>query len=133
MIGLHILIKLHFAKTINDTQLSRVHTCILITSPGCILIQKFPKLFDSETLGHAKNFVLSSATDATITPVISEGRSCPFAMKDHVEKEVRKVCSLGVLQPCTNAIIDWANPHVVPWKKNGKVGFAVTYEKSTNQ
>ena len=129
LIGLDILDNLHFAISINDTQLNRVHTCIPETSPGSILKQKFQKLFDSDTLGYAKNFVLSSAIDATITPVISKARPLPFAMKDHVEKEVKKFCSLGVLEPCSNADIDWASPHVVSWRKNGKFGFAVTCEK----
>ena len=106
LIGLDILDKLHFAISINDTQLNRVHTCIPETSPGSILKQKFQKLFDSDTPGHAKNFVLSSAIDATITPVISKARPLPFAMKGDVEKEGKKLCSLGVLEPCTNADID---------------------------
>ena len=42
-------------------------------------------------------------------------------MKNHVEKEVKKLCSLGVLQPCTNANIDWASPHVVSWRKKEKI------------
>ena len=128
MIDLDILDKLHFAISTNVTQLNRVPTCIPETSPRSMLRQKFQKLFDSDTLGHAKNFVLSSAIDATITPVISKARPLPFAMKDHVETEVKKLCSLGVLQPCTNADIDWASPHVVSWRKKEKFGFAVTCE-----
>ena len=88
LIGLDILDKLHFAISINDTQFNRVSTCIPETSPGSILKQKFQKLFYSGTLGHAKNFVLSSAIDATITPVVSKAHPLPFAMKDHFEKEV---------------------------------------------
>ena len=65
--------------------------------------------------------VLSSAIDETITPLISKARPLLFTMKDHVEKEVIKLCSLGVLQPCTNADFDWASPHVVSWRENGKI------------
>ena len=101
--------------------MNRVHTCIPETIPGCILKQKFPKLLDSDTLGHAKTFVLSSAIDATITPVSSKATPLPYAMKEHVEKEVKKLSSLVVLQPCTTADIDWASPHVVSWRKNGKI------------
>ena len=106
LIGFDILDNLNFLISIKDTQLNRVHICIPETSPRSILKQKFRKLFDSDTLGHAKNFVLSSAIDATITPVISKAHHLPFAMKDHVEKEVEKLCSLCVLQPCTSASLE---------------------------
>ena len=120
-IGFDIPDKLKLAILINDTRLSRVHTCIRKTGPECILKQKFPKLFDSDTLGHAENFVLSSANDEPISPNNSKARFLPFAMEDHIEKECKKVCSLGVLQPCTNADNDWASPHVVSWRKNGSL------------
>ena len=39
LIVFDILDKLQYAKSITDTQLNRVHTCIPATSPGCILPQ----------------------------------------------------------------------------------------------
>ena len=130
LIGLDILDKLHFAISINDTQLNRVHTCIPETSPGSILKQKFQKLFDSDTLGHAKNFVLSSAIDATITPVISKARPFPFAMKDHVEKEDKKNFVHWVfLNPVTMPISIGLVLMLFHGEKMEKFGFAVTCEK----
>ena len=121
LIGRGLRDKLQFAISINDTRLNPVHTCIPETRPGCILEQKFPKLFDSDTPCQAKNFLLSSAIDETITPVISKTRPLPFAMKDHVEKEGKQFCSLVVFQRCNKVDIDSASRHVASWrKKNGK-------------
>ena len=64
---------------------------------------------------------LSSAIDATNTPVISKASLVRFAMKDYVEVELKRLCSLVDFKPCTNAYIDWASPHVVSWRKNGKI------------
>ena len=135
LIGLDILDKLHFAISINHTQLNRVHTCIPETNPGCFFKQKFPKLFGSDTLGHAKNFVLSSAIDATIIPVILKARPLPFAMKTMSRRKLKN-------------LVYWVSFNPVPMlisiglvlmsccfmkKKTERLGSAKTCEKKTKR
>ena len=80
-------------------------------------LAKHPKLVDDK-LGRIP-VMYKMKTDPTVTPVIRPPRKIPYAMRNEVEKELKRMVKIGVITPTTEPA-PWVSSMVATRKKNGK-------------
>lgn len=94
------------------------------------IIKEFPNVFSQEIgtfkLGKGKLYLKDGVKPIYFTP-----RPLPFAIKEKVEKEIKKLVELKVLEPVKFS--DWGTPIVPVLKKNGEVRLCGDYKVTLNQ
>ena len=83
-----------------------------------ILQEKYSNVFKN-TLGKCTKKKVSIHLRDEVSPVFSNARPVPFAIKQKVQDELKRLVDMGVLQKIDYS--DWAAPIVVVNKPNGKV------------
>lgn len=94
------------------------------------LREKFPEVFRT-TPGVVRNFEAKIAIDPNATPVFCKARSMPFATKEAVSEELRKLESQGILKKVTAS--KWATPIVPVPKRGGGIRICGDYKVTINQ
>ncbi|KAF2905830.1 hypothetical protein ILUMI_00336, partial [Ignelater luminosus] len=95
------------------------------------LKKKFKSVFDlhrGKILGHEVKLVFR---DENVTPIFCKARPVPYAIKDAVEKELKRLVHTGVLKPVTSS--EWASPVVVVPKPNGSIRICANFKISINR
>ena len=87
---------------------------IRISEPISNLLQKYQEVFSDE-IGTYKGGKVSIHIDLAATPRFCKPRPLPFAMKEKVEDELRKLQDQGVIEPVKYS--RWAAP-IVPVLKH---------------
>ncbi|KAF2887659.1 hypothetical protein ILUMI_18514, partial [Ignelater luminosus] len=95
------------------------------------LKKKFKSVFDlhrRKILGHEVKLVFR---DENVTPSFCKARPVPYAIKDAVEKELKRLVNSGVLKPVTCS--EWASPVVVVSKPDDSIRKLVPLYKLTKE
>ena len=73
--------------------------------------------YESNELGHLNNFKAHIYVDPKITPKFCKPRPIPYAFKEKVEEELKRLSDLGIISPIQFS--EWAAP-IVPVLKSDK-------------
>ncbi|XP_048485458.1 uncharacterized protein K02A2.6-like isoform X2 [Plutella xylostella] len=91
---------------------------------------EFSDLWKDE-LGTFNKFKVTLRLKDNVQPKFFKPRNVPFALKEKVNDELKRLTSLGILVPVTNS--DYATPIVPVLKENGKVRIAGDYSITLNK
>lgn len=94
------------------------------------LKEKFPEVFRS-TPGVVSNYEAKVVLKANSTPVYCKARPIPFATKEAVAAELRRLENDGIVKRVTHS--DWATPVVVVPKRGGGIRLCGDYKVTINQ
>ena len=72
-----------------------------------------------DELGNLKDVKVKLANDPTVTPKFHKARSLPFASKEKVKLELKRLEEQGIISPVTHS--DWTAPIVPVMKQNYNV------------
>ncbi|KAF2880630.1 hypothetical protein ILUMI_25549 [Ignelater luminosus] len=95
------------------------------------LKKKFKSVFDlhrRKILGHEAKLVFR---DENVGPIFCKARPVAYAIKDAVEKELKRLVNSGVLKPVTNS--EWASPVVVVSKPDGSIRICADFKITINR
>lgn len=88
----------------------------------------FDLKFDSEGI---KGFEADILIREGVTPIFHKAYNVPYAIRNKVESEIKKMVDVGVLKPVKHS--DWASPVVVVGKKNGSIRVCVDFKVTLNK
>ncbi|XP_064485936.1 uncharacterized protein K02A2.6-like [Ornithodoros turicata] len=95
-----------------------------------LLQDKFPEIFSS-TPRVIRNFEAKVAIKADSLPMYYKARPIPFAIKDAVAEELRRLENNGIVRRVMKS--DWATPIVVVPKRGGGLRICGDYKVTVNQ
>ena len=93
------------------------------------LVEEFPNVF-SEGLGTLKGAKVEIYVDETIQPRFHKARPAPYAMKEKIEDELKRLENDGIIEPVTFS--KWAAP-IVPVRKGDGVRICGDYKVTVNR
>ena len=93
------------------------------------LVEEFPNVF-SEGLGTLKGAKVEIYVDETIQPRFHKARPVPYAMKEKIEDELKRLENDGIIEPVTFS--KWAAP-IVPVRKGDGVRICGDYKVTVNR
>ena len=82
------------------------------------IVQQYPKLFDGK-LGTIKGFTADLKVKENAPPQYFKPRPVPYALRDNVEGEIKRLESEGVLKKVESS--DWVTPIVPVLKPDGTI------------
>ena len=94
------------------------------------ILQKYESVF-MEGLGTFTGGRVTLHVDPQVKPKFFKARTLPISIKDKVEKELKKLESLGIITPVKNS--QWAAPVVPVLKHNGTIRLCGDYRVTINQ
>ena len=113
---------------------SNVNTCNVIrenTKPHFIpnrittLIDSFRETVFSGQVGKLKNYQVHLKIKPGVTPVAQKERRIPFALRQKVNQEIRKLEAAGIVEDVTNEATPWINPLVVVPKSGDDIRLCI--------
>lgn len=108
---------------------NRVHQIIQPNTYTDFLKQQFPSCFGT-TLGKCTKFQAHLQLKPGAYPPFNKSRPVPFAIQPQVERELRRLESLGIIKPVTTA--KCAAPIVVKQKKSGEIRICADFSTGLN-
>ena len=93
------------------------------------VLNEYKNIF-SEGLGTIKGIKADLNLDCNATPKFYKPRPVPYALKDKIESEIKRLVSLGVIEPVKHA--DWAAPIVPVLKASGDVRLCGDFKVTVN-
>jgi hypothetical protein len=94
------------------------------------LLTEFATVFDG-TLGCIPNYKAHLTLQDNTTPIFIKPRRIPYALKDKVDKEIDRLCHLGVITKVDNS--EWGTPVVPVVKTNGSIRLCADYKVTLNK
>ena len=113
---------------------SNVNTCNVIREntkhhiiPNRIttLIDSFRETVFSGQVGKLKNYQVHLKIKPGVTPVAQKERRIPFALRQKVNQEIRKLEAAGIVEDVTNEATPWINPLVVVPKSGDDIRLCI--------
>ena len=86
-----------------------------------------PKSSDKAIVGRVKNYCFGISLKPGRVPFLAKERGIPFALRNEVGIEIKKMIDQGILAPSHQA--DWVSPIVVVKKANGKLRICGDFRK----
>lgn len=93
------------------------------------VVQQYPKLFDGK-LGTITGFTAQLKVNENATPQYFKSRPMPYALREKVEKELKRLVKEGVLKKVESS--DWATPIVPVLKPDGTVRICGDFKLTIN-
>ncbi|PFX31971.1 Uncharacterized protein K02A2.6 [Stylophora pistillata] len=93
------------------------------------VVQQYPKLFDGK-LGTITGFTAQLKVKENATPQYFKSRPMPYALREKVEKELKRLVKEGVLKKVESS--DWATPIVPVLKPDGTVRICGDFKLTIN-
>ena len=94
------------------------------------LKDQYPRVFEPG-LGELKNVKVRLDVDRTVHPKFFKPKPLPFALRDKVDKQLKKEIEMGVLEPVANP--DWGAPIVPVLKSDGSVRICGNFKLTANK
>ncbi|CAH8498443.1 unnamed protein product [Dicrocoelium dendriticum] len=95
------------------------------------ILQKHAVLFDQSRSGLLKNYSAHLVLKPQTKPRFWKARTVPYALRDKVESELRRLQSEGTVEPVQYS--DWAAPIVPVLKSDGTIRICGDYKVTINQ
>ncbi|XP_050517971.1 uncharacterized protein K02A2.6-like [Diabrotica virgifera virgifera] len=122
--------KVNFSQSefVSQLELENLETASLITE----IKKEFESDFDENSNSFIKHFEIDLNLKENVQPIFHRAYDMPFALKDKVEQELKKLVELGILQKVSYS--NWASPIVVvPKKSSEELRICVDFKKTLNK
>ena len=91
---------------------------------------QYPQVFE-HGLGELRNVKVKLDVDRTVHPRFFKPRPLPFAIREKVDKQLKKEIAMGVLEPVSNS--EWGAPIVPVLKSDGNVRICGNFKLTANK
>ncbi|XP_072392532.1 uncharacterized protein [Diabrotica undecimpunctata] len=113
---------------VSQLELENLETSSLISQ----LKREFKSDFDENNNSFIKGFEIDLKLKENTQPIFHRAYDMPFALKDKVELEIKKLVELGILEKVSYS--NWASPIVVvPKKLSEELRICVDFKKTLNK
>lgn len=116
----------NFANQVEAGQSSRLHVSSSDVQP---LLMAFKDIFQEE-LGGMKGIQARVRLKPESTPKFFKPRSVPYALKERIEEDMKRMEQLGVIEQVSHS--DWAAPIVPVIKSTGAVRICGDFKVTVN-
>ena len=77
------------------------------------ITEKHKKRVFQNNIGKIKNYSVKLHIDPSVPPVAQRERQIPFALRDKVNDELKRLENKGIIEDVTGEPISWLNPLVI--------------------
>lgn len=131
LMGRDLMRKLGFTvrKIEDPIEIKKLDTSLQIQNDVKKVLDKNPELFDGQ-LGTLKGVKIHLDLKKDAKPVFRKPHAIPFAFKNQVESELKRLEKEGVIEKINTS--DWGTPLVPTLKSNGQIRICGNYKVTVN-